>query len=712
MSPFAPVVGLLVLLGIAGALADATHRVAWRGFATAPVSVRLVAWGLAAIASVVLLAQALGAVGAWQRFPLLAASLGLAAGARALLRDPRRLPGERLALRRATRRTGHAPWGPVAFAVAAPVLVLVLHRALAWPPLAWDALTYHLVMAAGFVQSGTLAPFHAPFVMDHYAHFPKNGEILISAWMLPFRGDLLVGLASPPLLALGGLALYALARQLHAHRGDALLAAAFTCSAPCLLAYASTQNVDVLGFAALTGATLFAVRVLAGGGRADVLAACAGIGLALGTKFTALPLAGLLSAVVAFGALRRAGPAALPGLVAGAALVLALGARQYVLNAFAAGNPIYPLELALAGRTLLAGSPYNAMVLAETGPGARSQDLFQLIQTFGYYPDWRTPTTAGPGFLLCLPLALAGLVGPGGRRVRGAIALLLALGAAGALVFYGPGSGFPAVVRRFWPGTPVRFLAPYLGLLAVAALPALAASRAAPALRAALAAFGVWNLLHVDATTARDYPVVLGALAAAAVAAAAFGATGLRLGATGRRVALGTALAAAGVGVVALDALRAEGRFEGWRRRSDLHAIPRDFVDGWRFVDGLEDGRRVALTGGWDHRGQSWFGYPLLGRRLQHTLTYVPVNDESRPRQPDFVRRAAPDPAAWRRHLHERAPDVVFVQRPWPPEAAWMAADPARFRLLAEGEAWRVYAPTSSASSSAAGAPSATPRRR
>jgi hypothetical protein len=215
--------------------------------------------GLVALSGIVVMAQLLGAVGAYTREGVTGLSLTLAALAhwrwrrlaewsrvQALLESARRLTG-------GTRIAATTVLGLTGLGIAG-------WRALDRPPLGWDSLTYHLPIAAEFVQRARLEAPTGPLAMDHYAHFPHNGEILLSWWLLPFHGDVVVGLATLSLMVFGWWAAYALARELSASQEDAMLAATAIAMAPCVYSYATSQNADALVFGSLIAAVLFAVR--------------------------------------------------------------------------------------------------------------------------------------------------------------------------------------------------------------------------------------------------------------------------------------------------------------------------------------------------------------------------------------------------------------------------------------------------------------------
>jgi hypothetical protein len=357
------------------------------------------------------------------------------------------------------------------------------------------------------------------------------------------------------------------------------------------------------------------------------------------------------------------------------------------LNTSATGNPIYPLTLALGGWNLLRGSPYTDWLAAELGSGGWRDDWFQIVQMFNYYADWETPTSAGPKYIVLVPLALiAALWGRGGRA--GSIRLVVALAVIGLAVAQLQDSGLPMLSRRFWPGSASRLVGISWGLFAVAGLtvlPRLDAWRAT-ILRSLLVGFIIWDLAVADTRLAARAPVVCG-LAALAVFAALPSASSTRRRAGAVVAVVVTGL---GLGLPILNAHRAETRWLDYAETIEVEEAPKEFVRGWQYTDQSAP-LRIAFTAGPDLRGQNGFIYPLMGRRLQNTVTYVPLNQSDPPGSKGFILRERPRFTDWVEGLRRAGTEVVYVQSPWPIEDVWMREDPGGFALVLDDPHVRVY---------------------
>ncbi len=247
----------------------------------------------------------LGAVGLLRIDLALASAAGLVL---ALAWGERRTGGERVA--RAGGILARSTWTRLR---EHPVLSLItLHavgsealRGLFRPPLSWDSLMYHLLLAARWLQDGNLRPVLGPHPTNFYGYNPGNGSIWLWWWMAPSHSELYVNLAYVAQWLLLGLAAGAVARRLGAHRLWPL-ASFLVLLTPTVVRFVATQYVDIAVGAFLLAGIYFAFRWLDEPAWPEILLAGASFGLAAGTKLLALPFA------AAFAGMRCSSPAAAP----------------------------------------------------------------------------------------------------------------------------------------------------------------------------------------------------------------------------------------------------------------------------------------------------------------------------------------------------------------------------------------------------------------
>ncbi|MHB8341194.1 MAG: hypothetical protein ACYDB7_08470, partial [Mycobacteriales bacterium] len=210
----------------------------------------------------------------------------------------------------------------------------------------YDTEQYHLTEAAFFAQSHNLARLHYISAGDAVSFYPLNVELIHAIGLLAFHADVMSLLVNPLALTLALLAAAAIAR------GSVRTGLASMCLVGLLFAtpvLASTSSGSALNDTEVVAFFLAAVAFLGPvrrGGPSYLLAGLA-LGLALGTKYTALAPAGALLAVGWYVDPRTNWPSrakAAGSLVAAAALT---GSFWYVRDWVVTGSPLPALSLHL-----------------------------------------------------------------------------------------------------------------------------------------------------------------------------------------------------------------------------------------------------------------------------------------------------------------------------------------------------------------------------
>ncbi|HEV7786158.1 MAG TPA: hypothetical protein VGQ28_12520, partial [Thermoanaerobaculia bacterium] len=91
-------------------------------------------------------------------------------------------------------------------------------RGLFRPPLAWDSLMYHLLLAGTWLRDRNLVPVYGNVPINYFGYVPANGSVWFWWWMAPSHSELYVNLAALPHWVLLGLAVGGVARCLGAGR--------------------------------------------------------------------------------------------------------------------------------------------------------------------------------------------------------------------------------------------------------------------------------------------------------------------------------------------------------------------------------------------------------------------------------------------------------------------------------------------------------------
>jgi hypothetical protein len=623
----------------------------------------------------------------FQLFTLPAALVGCGAlAALALWRDPlalRKLGRELRAWRRLARAARRGPERLWVLGLAACALPVVLRPWLA-PPLGWDALTYHAVKAALWVQGRGELQLRAPGPWSSHGSRWAGASVLTSWSMLPFESDLLATGAEVLAWALLGLALLALGRALGVREPVASAAAGFVLALPTVRLLIGAGYAEPFTCLCFAAGCLFAVRFARTGRVGFALLAFASLGLTLGMKLTFLRSSAVLLLVVAVSLMRRraAGVAVWQRLLLCAmafGLVLAPWAIRSTLET---GLPFSPLPIKIFGVALGAAPPeliwyMDRPALRAAGLAGEARTLATLFLDFGRGRE--VPTV-----LALLPLLLVPLGVVYGGRARGT-ALLLLVPSMLADVFTYAGNDI-AVVRLRYPETTSRFLLAMLMLAVVTStLWTMRWPRLGRVYANALRAGSVLLLLLYAAVGW----ATLGALAAALLlTVAALGALGWhalrRYQATPRFVL--RAVLALGL-LVALTEARARLRYPLLRAEFALHPHPTFWVASAEQLDDPAHPRTIAMTGGPQQDEDRWFAYAFLGQRLQNRLLYVtPLADgtvghfghaEINRR---FVRDV--DAAAWLKRLRTAGVSHVVSFDPPSVELEIMQANPRFFRRV------------------------------
>ena len=145
-------------------------------------------------------------------------------------------------------------------------------------------------------------------------------------------------------------------------------------------------------------------------------------------------------------------------------------------------------------------------------------------------------------------------------------------------------------------------------------------------------------------------------------------------------------------GLYFLQSYRDNSRYRYYFAHLDFHDFPRDFVNGWQFLDQPGEKKTIALSIGWNPPGHKWFFYPLLGRHLQNDVVYVSA--KSNWETPTWLDRGllrGRDSSIWYKNLKKKGVDYVFVQKPWPIELQWMLGNKEKFQCVTSDREFRIF---------------------
>ena len=553
------------------------------------------------------------------------------------------------------------------------VAVRLIHGLVA-PCLTWDALTYHLYKPAVWAQSAAMVSTAGPDAAGYYAWFPPYGDAVWAWWLLVMRGDVAnapIAVAQWLLIPIAG---YAVARTIGAtplRATAAALALAFT---PATINLSGAIYVDNLVVALWAAGVLFLARSFGDGGTIDAALAAAAFAVLAGVKGSVVPIAGL-GILAALGTTRTPRAAALVIAAAIPACVPSLHAW------YVTGSPVYPLTVRIGDRMVFAGnSELEWLLKAGWMTPAALADARQRLFGRLFFPWERLNTdffNLGLGAFFLLPAFVCGLWSFRARWRDRALLAFLVMSA--LLTMAGVAGEANVALRLWWWGLLGRLV-----MIAFAAAVFAAAkwpSRWATACLWLCAASGL-VVAWPRGVTMLDVRAALAVLPAILIGAATL-AFARQYSVRVRAVTLAAVL----IGItVALVLVRDRFRYQFYEAAAQWRAYDTHPIDGrwtaswpiWQRLD-TEPGSTIAVAAGWDGIGHNWYRYPLMGRRLQNRLIYVPVTESG-----EFVDYGRSDRAgvscnAWRRRLAASGAQYFLLLPPIPFEEAWIRALPGAF---------------------------------
>jgi hypothetical protein len=714
--------GCIVFLITNLSLLYAAHLLARRFLSDVPHAARLVAIGIVYYSFIIVVFQALSPFHAISRTWVTVCCMVIVLIAH-LVWGKRRNVGADIGPIRAWIKDGLASKWACLIIACGFVIALSLSRALLMPPLTWDSLTYHLTLAALWIKKGTFLVFNAPHQMQN-SYFPINGELFASWLLLPFHNDVLVNTMNFPITLLGGIACYAIARELGLSRKEASFAPALLCFAPMIYAQITTQYVDNAVFAFYAAAVLFTLRYLRRDLPHDGLLALAAAGILFGIKYNVIPAVGIVVAAVVVKTITLARPSGFVKkmclVVLGIAIVFTLGGRRYVLNTIEARNPLYPFPVSIfnnyfEGRGALAEEEKWAV---ERMKSAKANKL--TFWEREYQKLCQLPLAAGPKYLLFLIFALTAPFIRPTLVPKKCWYLLFMMWIIPLIILY---TNSTAMIAQDPDGSVIesRYFSLYIALFTVQGLVVL--KKIITHFKSfvfIIVAFIVWDLLYMNKVHLWEVEVLYPFLALMIPLAmlllplltkmvkAASSQKRIPFISTkppmGNRIILKRcsiyvlSFIVTVTGLYLLQNYRHATRYLYFRVHSDVHPFPTTLVDGWEFLDVPGEQKTIALAMGWLPPGTLWFFYPLMGRHLQNDITYVSAKykgDEPAWRHRGLLE--GNDFSIWMHNLNKNKVEYIMaVSNIWGESAPsiemkWLLGNQADFQLVYADNSCKIF---------------------
>jgi hypothetical protein len=675
----------LALLGISGYLL--ALRLLRERAETDPLALA-VAWLLSSTSIGLGIGIALGAVG------LLRIELGLAALALALillLHFPRKLEPEEV--RGPVLLLGRRLWARVREHPA--LSVIALHaagsealRGLLRPPLSWDAVMYHMLLAGTWLQDKNLAPVFGFHPTSYYGYAPANGSVWMWWWLAPSHSELYANLAYLPQWLLLGLAVGLLARTLGAVRHWPL-AGFLAITVPVVARFVATPYVDIFASSCFLAAVACGLLWLREPRWGLALLIGAGLGVSAGAKVIGVVYGvGFAGALVVLAIGLGRWPRRLLQVTAALLLCTALGGFFYLRNMARGVHPLATICESMPRKE----SPKLTLPRHNSAadlPSSMFEDG-QLLDSFlGVTRPQSLEMGLGPVTFLAFLALLLLPFGLGKARFRESTILASQV----------------AVELAFWAVVPfaakhhvfanTRYLLPVFGIVFAAGI-AMAERRGVRDRWLSVLALMIaaQSLLQMHTEMPRQVRLAMGA-ADLAVLLLALSPRLQQRAARHWKPLTAAAMLILVLAAPILGRFRFRDRARAFSLEYTAHATSvRLFASGWEWLDRFGgDGTVDAVMS-----PGSYFTYPAMGPYFERKVVYVNINRQDlreAAAYPGCEPRRDPDPDSWKANLDKAGVRWLLVNRydpfPFPVEDAWAASRPDLFALRFRDNTNRVY---------------------
>lgn len=221
------------------------------------------------------------------------------------------------------------------------------------PPFGWDSLNYHFTFAVEWLKSQNL---NIPIVVSDDpspSYYPLNGSLFYFWLMLPLKNVFLADVGQVPFYVLGALALYGIGRKIGLEKEHSVYGVSLFLLIPNFFKQLQIAYVDVMVAALFLVCVYFLILLSDVFSWQNVIIFSTSTGLLLGLKTISLPYSLLL--IVPFVYLCFQHVQKLYFLFYLLLGILILGSFSYIRNCLETGNPLYPLDFVLLGKTIFRG---------------------------------------------------------------------------------------------------------------------------------------------------------------------------------------------------------------------------------------------------------------------------------------------------------------------------------------------------------------------
>jgi hypothetical protein len=238
------------------------------------------------------------------------------------------------------------------------------------PPFGWDSLNYHFTFAVEWLKHGNLSMPPTVFDDPGPSYYPINGSLFYLWLMLPFKNVFLADLGQAPFFVLSALSVFAIAGKIGLEKKYAFYATVLFILVPNFFKQLQVAYVDIMVAAFLLTSLNYLLALNKDFSLKNTFFFNAALGLALGTKTTALPFVLLIFIPFLILCFRRKEiKNGLLLFLLGGLLIPATGGFSYFRNLIMTGNPLYPLNLNIFNLQIFKGVIDNQIYRTAIRPG-------------------------------------------------------------------------------------------------------------------------------------------------------------------------------------------------------------------------------------------------------------------------------------------------------------------------------------------------------
>ncbi|MDO8662424.1 MAG: hypothetical protein Q7K98_04295 [Candidatus Omnitrophota bacterium] len=571
------------------------------------------------------------------------------------------------------------------------------------PPISPESLQYHLAYPAVWIRSGSLdnpaCIFNAmPIAFPKWrelsfaSYYPINAELFFTWLMLPLRNAFLADIGEVPFYIIGIVAVYSILRKYNLKNSVALLSGFLWVLIPNIFKQLRTgSQIDVIC------ATLFLLMIyttlLLKGNFNFKYAALFSIstGIFLGTKATnivwfiaALPFI----CYIFYKGLRthRIRPVKCFLMFSSIAFIIILfGGFVYFKNFIFTGNPLFPAEVKVLGKTIFKGLLDNATLKTFLAYGNKF-NLGKILFSEGLGAQFLGLILPGMFIPLIFYKQIRAKAKPLGEY------LLLFMVPVMMIILYSAFINVNVYV--------VRYLFPFISMGLIAAVIFI---NLLPNGEKYFNFVAFISILASASELAHRQELIISIALSFILFAILLLFKKHFIAFNKGHIFNKFVLAFLILGILFLSYLNVKYDKEEYARYpltfSKKEARQTDIAKGWQKLNEVtESGARVAYTGRMEF-------YPLFGTNLKNDVKYVSVNEkEATPyNEPDGLIRQIKDFPAWRENLKKEGIEYLFVALPFfdnresedpskfPIEDEWASSNPQDFQLLFSNSLARIY---------------------